>query len=62
MSDTADCSQSQEIQDEIVELERRLQVAKARLNQVNHGALSTPPEKLPSSEGRKDCTLEQIPY
>ncbi|KAH8798947.1 hypothetical protein F5882DRAFT_186638 [Hyaloscypha sp. PMI_1271] len=51
-SDTVDSSQSQAIEDEIVELEERLEKAKARLNkaQANQGP-STPPAKILRSDG-----------
>jgi urease accessory protein len=51
-SETVDSSQSQAIEDEIVELEERLEKAKARLNkaQVNQGP-STPPATIPSGDG-----------
>jgi urease accessory protein len=43
-------SQSQEIQDEIAELQERLEKAKARLNQLQ-GPSKTPPAKDPSIDG-----------
>ncbi|KAN0103332.1 hypothetical protein V8E51_011645 [Hyaloscypha variabilis] len=49
-SDTVDSSQSQAIQDEIVELEQRLEKAKAKLKGAQ-GNLSTPPIEVPSSNG-----------
>jgi hypothetical protein len=58
-SDIADSSQSQAFQDEIAELEERLEKAKARLNEAQ-GALSTPPAKVPSGDGTKDFILTRI--
>jgi urease accessory protein len=54
-SDAVDSSQSQAIQDEIAELEERLEKAKTRLNraQANQG-LQTPPPETPRSDGRQD--------
>lgn len=62
MSKPADSAQSQAIHDEIAELERRLENAKARLNQgqFNQGALSTPPPKIQSSDGKKEFLYVQI--
>jgi hypothetical protein len=61
MSHSADSEQSQSIQDEIAELEQRLENAKARLKQqqVNQRVLSTPPE-VPRGGGRKHFPLEHI--
>jgi prefoldin subunit 5 len=57
MSKPAGSAQSQTIQDEIAELERRLENAKARLNegQVSREALSTQ-----NSDGKKDFLYVQI--
>lgn len=53
MSHIADSSQLQTIHDEIADLEQRLEDAKARLKdgQINQRALSTPPAKVPRSDG-----------
>ena len=58
-SDAADSSQSQRVQDEIADLEERLEKAKARLNNTR-GALPTPPSKVPSSDGKKDFPYVQL--
>lgn len=57
-SDAADSSQSQAVQDEIADLEKRLEKAKARLNNTR-GALPTTPAKVPSSDGKKRLSYGQ---
>jgi urease accessory protein len=51
-SDIVDSSQSHAIQDEIAELEERLEKAKARLSHFQ-GAVSTLPSKVPGGDGTK---------
>ena len=57
-SDAADSSQSQAVQDEIADLEKRLEKAKARLNNTP-GALPTPLSKVPSSDSKKGLSYFQ---
>jgi hypothetical protein len=53
MSDKVDSSEPQVIEDEIAELERKLQDAKGRLNACrNNGIAITSPPKLLLSNGR----------
>ena len=54
MDDKVDSLESQAIHDEIVELERRLEDAKARLkgSQNQEEVVSSPPSKLLPSDGK----------
>jgi hypothetical protein len=55
MSNKVDSSESQAIEDDIAELERKLQDAKSRLNagRSNKKAILTPPPNILQSDGMK---------